>query len=259
MTQTPARSGWEWVKQGFGLLRKQPAGLSTLFFGYMLLTTLMAVVPFIGQIAHSVLMPVFAIGFMTAAREVGADRPVTPGLLLAGFRGPALRKLCMLGVLHMVVFLASVTIGTLLFANTDALRDASVADLQSNPQLLLDSGLVPTMLTTAALYVPALLVLSFAAPLVQWNGMGPGKALFYSFFAIKRTAGAFFMFVVSLFAITMLILLLVHALFGFGTVGFALMRMFSELLYGVAHCALYVAYTQIFSAPPADSGPAAKP
>jgi hypothetical protein len=250
MNQTPARMGWEWVKQGFGMLKKQPAGLSTLFFGYMLLSTLVLVVPLVGQVAHSVLMPVFAIGFMTAAREIGADKPVMPGLLFAGFRGPALRKLCMLGVIHLLVFLAAGAIGVLFFANTDVLRDASVADLQTNRDLVLESGLVPTMLTTAALYIPALLVISFAAPLVHWNGMGPGKALFYSFFAIKRAAGAFLMFAVSLFAITVLVLLLVRALFGFGTMGFALMRMFSEILYGVAHCALYVAYAHIFTAPP---------
>lgn len=252
MNHTPARSGWEWVKQGFGMLKKQPAGLSTLFFGYMLLTTLLLVVPLVGQVAHSVLMPVFAIGFMAAAREIGAGKPVMPSLLVAGFRGPALRKLCVLGVIHLLVFLAAGAIGVLLFANTDALRDATVADLQTNRQLVLDSGLVPTMLATAVLYIPALLVISLAAPLVHWDGMSPGKALFYSFFAIKRAAGAFFMFAISLFAITVAVLLLVRALFGFDTMGFALMRMLSEVLYGVAHCALYVAYAHIFAAPPAE-------
>lgn len=241
------------------MLKKQPAGLSTLFFGYMLLTTLLLVVPLLGQVAHSVLMPVFAIGFMAAAREIGAGKPVTPGLLVAGFRGPALRKLCMLGVIHLLVFLAAGAIGVMLFANTDALRDATLAELQTNRQLVLESGLVPTMLATAVLYIPALLVISFAAPLVHWNGMGAGKALFYSFFAIKRAAGAFFMFAVSLFAITVLVLLLVRAVFGFGTMGFALMRMLSEVLYGVAHCALYVAYAHIFAAPPADTVSLDKP
>ncbi|WP_260117420.1 BPSS1780 family membrane protein [Pseudoduganella albidiflava] len=259
MNHTPARSGWEWVKQGFGMLKKQPAGLSTLFFGYMLLSTLLLVVPLAGQIAHYVLMPVFAIGFMTAAREIGAGKPVMPGLLVAGFRGPSLRRLCVLGVIHLLVFLAAGAIGVLLFADTEALRNATPAELQTNPQLLLDSGLVPTMATTALLYIPALLVISFAAPLVHWNGMGPGKALFYSFFAIKRAAGAFFMFAVSLFAITIAVLLLVRALFGFDTMGLALMRMLSEVLYGVAHCALYVAYVHIFPPAQAAADPFAKP
>jgi hypothetical protein len=251
--------GWQWVKRGFGMLRKQPAGLAVLFFGYMLLSKLILLVPLLGQIAHSVLMPAFAIGFMSAAREVDAARPVVPGLLFAGFRGPALRRLCMLGVIHLVAFLAAGAIGVLLFANADALRDASVAELQTNHQLVLDSGLIPTMLTMAALYIPALLVISFAAPLVHWNGMSPGKALFYSFFAIKRAAGAFLLFAASLFAITLLVLMLVRALFGFESVGFALMRTFSEVLYGVAYCALYVAHAHIFPAPGADADPSVKP
>jgi len=241
------------------MLKKQPAGLSTLFFGYMLLTTLLLVVPLLGQIAHSVLMPVFAIGFMAAAREIGAGKPVTPGLLVAGFRGPALRKLCMLGVIHLLVFLAAGAIGVMLFANIDALRGATAAELQANPQLVLDSGLVPTMIATALLYIPALMVISFAAPLVHWNGMGTGKALFYSFFAIKRALGAFFVFGASLFTLTMVVVQLVSLLVGGSALGFGATMLVIFLLYGVGHCGLYAAYVHVFGAPPDDAAPAPKP
>lgn len=245
MNDTPAKLGWQWVKQGFAMLRQQPSGLSTLFFGYMLLTTLLIVLPLIGPVAHTVLMPLFAIGFMTAAREIQAQRPVVPALLVAGFRGPAVKKLCLLGLVHLFAFFAAIGIG-MMFANFDVLSKLTAAELQANPRLLQDANLIPAILIGAVIYIPALLVVSFAAPLVHWQGMGPGKALFYSFFAIKRTAGAFFVFAASLFAITFVTLQLLGAILGIGAVGFAVMRMVSVLLYGLAHCSLYLAYVHIF-------------
>ncbi|QGZ41201.1 hypothetical protein IP92_00116 [Pseudoduganella flava] len=246
MNNIPAKSGWLWVKQGFAMLRQQPTGLSTLFFGYMLATAVLIVLAPIGIIAHSILMPVFAIGFMSAAREIIAQRPVLPAQVLAGFRGPALRRLCTLGVVHLLAFIAAVGIG-LLFIDFDVWEKLMAEPQTATPELLRATGMIPGVLAGAALYVPTLLIVSFAAPLVQWQGMAPGKALFYSFFAIKRTAGAFCVFAVSLFAIAFFVLQLLGALLGMGPIGFAVMRMVSVLLYGVAHCALYVAYVQIFS------------
>jgi magnesium-transporting ATPase (P-type) len=251
MNKTPARMGWDWVRQGFGMLRRQPAGLSTLFFGYMLLTTLLNIIPLLGPVAHAVLMPVFAIGFMSAARDIEAGKPVLPALLATGFRKPVFRKLCMLGVIHLLVILAVVFI-VVAFADVDMLRNASPAELQANPALMRDANLFPGVLIGAAVYIPALLVISFAAPLVCWNGMGTAKSLFYSFFAVKRTAGAFFVFAISLFAIAFLVLQLLNAVLGIGPVGLALMRVVSVLLYGLAHCSLYVAYAHIFGPAPAD-------
>jgi hypothetical protein len=245
MNQTPARMGWDWVKQAFGMLRKQPAGLTALFFGYMLVSMLLNIIPLLGAIAHSVLTPVFVIGFITAARDVEAGRMVLPRTLIAGFKEPAFGKLCKLGGLHVLAILAAVTV-MMLFADTAVLKGKSPEDLQPSLALMQEVIRFPGLQIGFVLYVVMLLVITFAAPIVCWNTMGPGKGLFYSFFAIKRTAGAFFVLMLSLGAIAFGSMMVLRLLFGAGAVGQALMGMVSVLLYGIGHIALYFPYTHIF-------------
>lgn len=249
MNQTPASMGWEWVKQAFGMLRRQPAGLTALFFGYMLASMLLNFVPLLGAIAHAVLTPVFVIGFLAAARDVEAGRMVLPRTLLSGFREPAFRKLCKLGGVHILAILAAVIV-MMLFADTSVLKGKAPEDLQPSLALMGEVIRFPGLQIGFALYVGTLLVITFAAPIVCWNGMGPGKGLFYSFFAIKRTAGAFLVLVLSLGAIAFVTMMALRLLFGAGAAGQTLMGLVSVLLYGVGHIALYFPYTHIFGAVP---------
>ncbi len=251
MNPTPARMGWDWIRQGFGMLRKQPAGLTALFFGYMLLSMLLNILPLVGAIVHAVLTPVFVIGFLRAARDVEAGRMVLPRTLITGFREPAFGRLCKLGGLHILAILAAVTI-MMLFADTDVLKGKSPDDLQPSLALMQEVIRFPGLQVGFFLYVAALLVITFAAPIVCWNGMGPGKGLFYSFFAIKRTAGAFLVFVLSLGAIAFGTMMVLRLVFGAGAVGQALMGMVSVLLFGIGHIALYFPYTHIFGPLPDD-------
>ncbi len=258
MNPTPASAGWGWVKQGFALFRKQPGGMSTLFLGYMILTALLSLVPLLGQLAQIVLLPVFSIGFMRAAQQIQLERPVVPSLLGTGFRQPMLKRLCVLGALHLGA--AIIAAGVLfLVADTEALQKMATGQTQPDPELLRDSGLFGGMLTAMLLYLPAVTVICFAVPLVFWGGMGPGKAMFYAFFAAKRAFLAFVVFAFSLSAIALFSSQIVLLLLGFGPFSIALLRVVFVLLFGVAHCALYAAYCHIFGTPPADEAPIVKP
>ena len=64
MNKLPAREGWNWVKQGFGLFRKQPLGLAALFFGYLLLTIALGLIPLVGKLLSYLLVPMFTVAFM---------------------------------------------------------------------------------------------------------------------------------------------------------------------------------------------------
>lgn len=257
MNNTPASAGWGWVKQGFALFRKQPGGLSTLFLAYMIVTALLSLVPLLGQVVQGVLLPVFSIGFMRAAQHIQQDRPVVPALLATGFQKPLLGRLCVLGAVHVVA--AVVAAGALLLiANGEVLTQIAMGKAQPDPELLRDSGLFPGMLMALLVYVPAVTVLSFAVPLVYWSAMGPGKALFYAFFAAKRAFLAFVVFAFSLFTIMMFGSQLVLLVLGFNTFAVALLRVLFVLLFGVAHCALYAAYCEMFGTPPLADAPPAK-
>lgn len=259
MNGTPASAGWAWVKQGFALFRKQPGGLSTLFLAYMIVTALLSLVPLLGQLVQGVLLPVFSIGFMRAAQHIQQDRPVVPALLGTGFHKPLLGRLSVLGAVH--VGAAILAAGALLLiADGEVLTQIATGKAQPDPELLRDSGLFPGMVAALLLYVPAVTVLCFAVPLVYWSDMGPGKALFYAFFAAKRAFLAFVVLVASLFAIVMFSSQLVLLVLGFNAFAMALLRVLFVLLFGVAHCALYAAYCQIFGTPQlADTPPSKAP
>lgn len=251
MNKIAASAGWSWVKQGFALFRKQPGGMSTLFLAYMIVTALLNLIPLLGQVAQGVLLPVFSIGFMRAAQQIQLERPVVPALLGTGFQKPLLGRLCVLGALHIVAAIVAAGV-LLLIADTETLTQMATGRTQPDPELLRGSGLFPGMLMALLIYLPAITVICFAVPLVFWSAMGPGKALFYAFFAAKRAFTAFVVFGFSLFAIALISSQVVLLLLGFGPFALALLRVMFVLLFGVAHCALYAAYCDIFGTPAAD-------
>jgi hypothetical protein len=59
MNNLPARTGWDWLKRGMRLFRKQPAALTSLLFASILLAIGISAVPFIGPIVVVVLIPSF--------------------------------------------------------------------------------------------------------------------------------------------------------------------------------------------------------
>jgi hypothetical protein len=105
MNNLPARTGWDWLKQGMALFRKQPAALTTLLFASILLAIGISAVPFIGPIIVVVLIPVVLDGLHAGLPDDRERRPRHAGVLLTGFRKPALGGLCKVGVIYLGVFL----------------------------------------------------------------------------------------------------------------------------------------------------------
>ena len=108
MDKLPAITGWLWVKEGFAIFRKQPAELSTLFFGYMFLMLAVGIIPVIGQLLPLILIPLFSMTFMHACVHVMTGKRVYPNLLLVGFRSPAVRTLIKLGTLYLVAAIVAI-------------------------------------------------------------------------------------------------------------------------------------------------------
>ena len=113
MNTLTAMSGWKWIKRGFQIFRKQPAEMLTLFFVYMFFNMGIGLIPFIGQFLPLLLVPVFALNFMQACRQIEAGERVYPNLLLTGFRSPALPNLLKLGVLYIVAAALAIAVSSL--------------------------------------------------------------------------------------------------------------------------------------------------
>nr|WP_316685043.1 BPSS1780 family membrane protein [Undibacterium sp. Jales W-56] len=243
--------GWSWVKEGFQLFRKQPVEMLALFFAYMFLTMGIGLIPVLGQFLPLILVPTFSMSFMQACRQIEAGQRVHPNVLLTGFRSPALPRLLMLGLLYLIA--AIVAIGASALVDGGAFWDFLTSQKPINPQ---DPKSMPAaamfwgMLCSAVVYLPALMAFWFAAPLVAWQNMGVGKAVFYSFFAVRGAGKAFAVYGLAWLGLgvllPMILSLMVAVIVGKAIAVVIIMMPVSLALTVVMYCSFYPPYTHIF-------------
>ncbi|HYD96383.1 MAG TPA: BPSS1780 family membrane protein [Noviherbaspirillum sp.] len=251
MDKLPAITGWLWVKEGFALFRKQPAEISTLFLAYMFLMIAIGFLPLLGQILPLMLVPVFSMAFMQACANIEQGRKVYPNLLLTGFRSPAMRRLIKLGVLYLAA--AVVAVGASAVVDGGVFWEVMTGQKSLDAETIRGSNLSSAMMFAAAIYTPALMAFWYAAPLVAWQDMSIGKAVFYSFFAVKRSGMAFLVYglvwmllgVILPAVISSFVALLVGKAFAVMLVLLSVSLMLTVVMY----CSFYPTYTSIFGRP----------
>jgi len=176
----PARQGAAWLVDGWRLFRAAPLGWLAMVFAYWIIMTLASVVPFIGVAAASIMVPAFSVGFMAAARAASRRGPVELSLLFDGFRHQPKSQL-VLGVIYLMA------LGTLLSATTlvddGALASWMLTGRRPAEDALQSDDFLQALAVAALLYTPVLMAFWFAPPLAAWHGVGPIKALFFSFVA----------------------------------------------------------------------------
>lgn len=248
MNKLPARTGWTWLKEGIGLFRKQPAGLTMLLFANILISITLSAVPILGPLLALVLIPCFTIAFMQACLMIDNGERVTPGVLLTGFRQPAVIPLVKLGFVYLGV---SVVLALLArFAIDESFLEQMAAAQRSDPQKIeLAAGDVLAMFGVFLLQVAALMSLAFAAPLVYWQKMTPFKAVFYSFFAVARAARVFSVMLLAWFGLFFGVLFVVALVFGGGNFARVVIMWLIFLFVLLLQCGIYAAYREIFGKP----------
>ena len=250
MHKIPAAAGWSWFKGGFSLFRKQPAELSTMFLAYLFLMLAVGFVPIAGQILPLLLVPVFSIAFMQACVQVEQGKRVYPNLLLVGFRSPALRRLLVLGLLYLIAVVAAIAASTLV--DNGAFLDMMTKRGGADPKLIAQAPWARGMLVAGLVYLPAGMCFWFAAPLVAWQNMGVGKAIFYSFFAVLQATRAFIVYGLAwmLMGVILPSILstLVALLFGSSLVSLMILLPLSLILTAILYCSFYPTYVTIFGA-----------
>ena len=248
MNNLPARTGWDWLKRGMRLFRKQPAALTSLLFASILLAIGISAVPYIGPIIVVVLIPSFSMAFMQACLMIENGDRVTAGVLLTGFRKPALAGLCKVGVIYLGVFLVLTVIA--LLVTPESLRQLP-SNIKLDPKDKLPFTLSDVLAVFGLLIVEtvSLLTLCFAAPLTYWKHMGPGKATFYSFFAVIRSARVFGVLLLSWFGIFTVITFVVVNLFSAIALAQVVLMWLMFLFILFLQCAIYAGYQDIFGKP----------
>ncbi|MBB5608370.1 hypothetical protein HDE71_002693 [Janthinobacterium sp. S3M3] len=208
------------------------------------------IIPLLGQLLPVILVPVFSVAFAQGCLNIDQGKRVLPSLLLSGFRKPAFPVLFGLGVLYIVVAIVALGISTLIDNGT--LWQVVTGQL-SQKEAALRPNVSLAILLAMAVYVPAAMAFCFAAPLIYWQKVSLGKALFFSFFAVWRSLSAFLVFAASWSAISLITSQLLVMLFGTGSIMYQLMIPLSMILTIIMHCSFYAAYRQIFGLPVDDS------
>lgn len=252
MNDLPARTGWEWLKQGMGLFRKQPAALTTLLFANILFSIGLSAVPILGSVLAVVLIPSFTMAFMQACLMIENGDRVTPAVLLTGFRQPALAALCKLGLVYLAVSLLMMVITRLAIPPEVIMQMMPRPDAKTPPNVQTSHMLA--LFGVFLLDVAVLVTLCFAAPLTYWKHMGPGKATFYSFFAVIRTARPFLVLLAAWFGIFFGVCIVAALVFGDAALGRVVLMWLIFLFMLLLQCAMYAGYRTIFGKP-ADKAP----
>lgn len=223
---SPSR-GVQWLLSGWRLFRRQ-AGiwiLLTLVLG--LIMAGLFLIPVVGGLAFSLLMPVFAGGLMMGSRKVEAAEELELADLFSGFRRSA-GNLVLIGVIALALSIAAMVPMTLLVGAT------GLATLASGSPEAVGTGTLAVTLLFLVLMIPINMAVWFAPALVVFDGYGPVGAMLASFRACLRNIPAFLLYGVVLFVLAML----ASIPFGLGWL----------VLLPVLVSSIYAAYREIFHA-----------
>lgn len=247
MNNMPAITGWNWLKEGTGLFRKQPAALTTLLFANILFSLLISAVPHLGKMVAVVLIPSFSMAFMKACLMIENGERVTPAVLLTGFKKPVLADLCKIGLIYLGASLLLTMLTKVAIDPSFWQQVSQPVDPDAPPQV--HAADLLAMLGIFILDVAVLIALAFAAPLTYWQKMSLGKATFYSFFAVLKNARVFIVLLMAWFAIFFGVCFIVALVLGGSSLARVAIMWLIFLFVLLLQCAMYAGYRQIFGKP----------
>ncbi len=207
----PAGRGLAWIQEGFGLWKRNPALMTFLSFGYLLLVALISVVPLIGQPAATLLMPALSLGVLNGGRIIACGEKGGPELIFSGFRSN-LPSLVTIGGIYLV--------GSLLALFSTALGDGGLllqvltGQREAESTLAGQPGFLRAVLIGTLVSTPVMMAYWFAPMLAAWHGLPAPKAMVFSLVACLRNWKPFLLYSLGLMVIAAILPALLIGLLG---------------------------------------------
>lgn len=176
----PAAAGWRWIASGFAIFRRNPPILSLLVITYWFTLIFLNILPVLGALAASLVVPGLSVGLMQAARNVERGQPAGLPTLFGGLRENT-RTLLGLGALYLCCTLGILGLSALIDGG-DLVR-YMLASNKVERAAVEDADLLLPALFVALLLVPVMMAYWFAPVLAAWHRLPLGKSLFFSFVA----------------------------------------------------------------------------
>ncbi|MCE9549823.1 MAG: hypothetical protein K8R50_02245 [Betaproteobacteria bacterium] len=237
-----ASNGWNWIRDGFALVRLSPVIWIALFLIYLLIGVVLTFIPMVGSILLNLLAPVFIAGFMLGCRALENGEELEINHLFIGFKQNT-SQLITVGGLYLagVIVIAGITLiftgGSFLTAMSAHQHDIEHAGAAA---VAAGGGMLFAALFILAALVPLMMAYWFAPILVVFHDMQAKDAMKTSFDACMKNIMPFLVY--SL--ISMGLIFLAAIPFGLGLF----------VLIPTMTASLYSSYKDIFNPPPVAGG-----
>ncbi|MFT3848181.1 MAG: BPSS1780 family membrane protein [Propionivibrio sp.] len=198
----PASQGLRWLSDGFRIFRKKQLLLTLLIIGYWVSMIVISSLPFFGQFAATLLIPVFSVSLMNAYRIVERNATLPPHLLFSGFQ-QNLRTLLILGVIYFAG--TALILGAASLVDGGGLFRMAVLGQSAEESAAGEDSSVAAIVLAIALSLPFMMAYWYAPVLAAWHGLSAGKSLFFSMVACLRNWRAFVVYFLSVVVFGMLL------------------------------------------------------
>jgi uncharacterized membrane protein len=225
-----AGQGWQWLRDGWTLFRAQPGMWIGITVALLVFYVVVGLVPWIGQLAATLLTPVIAGGLLLGLKALDEGGELTFGHLLEGFRIPQTGRLVMIGLASLVATIAIVLVIVLI-----AGAGWGLAMMGGGQGGMTGTGVGMIMLATLAalaISVPLYMALWFAPALITFHDYQPVQAMKASFFACLKNVVPFLVYGI----VAMLLAAVAVIPFGLGLL----------VLMPVIIASVYTAYRDVF-------------
>jgi hypothetical protein len=198
--------GLGWISEGFAVFMQSPGMWMLICVVFFILEIFVSVIPFLGGLALSVLMPVFGAGMMLACRILDQGGELDVSVLFAGFKqhtGP----LVVVGLLYLLgVVVVFVVVGVLFAVGIAGLGIAGSfkGDDLAGMGLLGVALAAVGVLLVMALMLPMVMAIWFAAPLVVFHDQEPVAAMRQSFFGCLKNILPFLLYGIALVPLSLI-------------------------------------------------------
>jgi hypothetical protein len=197
----PPLAGLAWIRAGFRLFARRPGGFMLLSgVSFIAVFLLLLAMPPVLEPLWLLLIPLGSLGFMVATEAVLNDLPALPGAFIAPLRtgAPQRRALLLIGLLYVLTALAAYAIGNWIDDGEAVRWMVAVATPAQGgtptlPPPLSTAGTVSLLLQTSWLVFVSV-PLWHAPALVHWGRQRAPQAMFSSIVAVWRTRGAFILY-----------------------------------------------------------------
>ncbi|OWQ87643.1 hypothetical protein CDN99_18840 [Roseateles aquatilis] len=253
----PPRNGLLWVRHGLKVLRRKPIALIGLFAVFLLISSVLQLVPLLGQLVVLSALPLVSLAFMLASHQVLQSHTPTAAVFAQPLQLTKERRRAqlLLGLLYAastiaVMFIAHWLDGGALVRAVEQIANASnkgdtkaMEATMGDPSLT--SGLALRLALTGLISIP----FWHAPALIHWGGQGVLQALFSSTLGVWRNKGAFALSGLAWVGLTLgttMVLTVVGLLLGLAGLLPYLLVPLGMILTTAFYCSLYFTFIDCF-------------